>query len=817
MVDGDWSVDRATGNIRYIGGDHDNSPTYATVIQFHRWLQDKADDASSVGNDEIDITDLDPSARSTDNIINLLASYNIDKNASEHLYDGSIIQGTGGTERIFDGIVNFGTIGISIQIQQNGAVIADDFWNSNSGLNPDSTQGISHRFMVEVKTGGADIDGRRLLGTTRVFGKTFSEFPINGTSRGNNVLALSNADDLNNATAAATIEGYTAISNTNEGYIGIDANENGVNEFYYSAFDLDLPTRVINDFHERAKWFTQEAWIPTGWDSAASGADFLIGNGSFLGQAQAFNVGNNSLSLTKAAFRMKKTLLPVGNMVAKIYASTGTFGTSAAPTGSALATSDTFDSSTLDATYRDIFFDFTGTNLLELTASTEYVLAIEFTNTGTGSVSIQGQATSIHEGNQSDSTNLTAWTASATDDLYMNIYATSQMYELPGDFFRGITHQVPISGTNSGTFQAVEELSWGTGATAGKGQMVAIDNTSAASTAKVWMQLSSGVVPGTGVLLTGAQSAATCTTSGAVTERTIVSPFHGQSTGSAIIGSYGLGIEQPTTNLTTNDTLTDLDAATITPPNNVTFTVSGLVAGEDRVLVAPWDGSAVDAENNPAVDKAQLSLSTTLNTATETSIVLTTAIPSDTPATGDIRVGLDTAKYVEQPYSSYVTGGTTFTVPSSSYLAASNLDATAGNNVWISYLDKLATKYTLTTALSGAETAVVVSPAIGGTVAASGTLTIASDAGGTTDIAYSSQTGNTFTISGSIAASAIGNAVYTDTVETTTESFTGVFNAQRDFVVIVRDGGATPIKQFISSAKLSSTGGSITAIRTTDA
>ena len=48
----DWEVTRSTGDIRYIGGDHDGSggtPSYATVIEFHRWLQDLADDAVASG------------------------------------------------------------------------------------------------------------------------------------------------------------------------------------------------------------------------------------------------------------------------------------------------------------------------------------------------------------------------------------------------------------------------------------------------------------------------------------------------------------------------------------------------------------------------------------------------------------------------------------------------------------------------------------------------------------------------------------------------------------------------------------------------
>ena len=68
-----WSIDRATGNIRYIGDDHTGAaPSYATVIEFHRWLQDLADDPEFTGNDELDIIDNTPSDRATDNLITLI-------------------------------------------------------------------------------------------------------------------------------------------------------------------------------------------------------------------------------------------------------------------------------------------------------------------------------------------------------------------------------------------------------------------------------------------------------------------------------------------------------------------------------------------------------------------------------------------------------------------------------------------------------------------------------------------------------------------------------------------------------------------------
>jgi hypothetical protein len=571
IVATDWTISRSSGNIRYTGADHDGSPSYATVIEFHRWLQDLADDAvsSPASGDELDITDEDPSARSTDNIITLLGNYNIDDTAAEHLYDGSIIQNGG--DDIYDGIVNFGNTDVQIQIIQNGSVLADDWWNfAGGGLNASSAQGISHRFMVKTRTGGADIDGRRLIGTTRQFSKTYSEFSINGTARGNNVLALSNADDLNNTTTGSTVSGWT-ITNTTEGYIGLDVDNNSTDEYYYSQWDVNTPTNSINDFYEYAKWVSRDG------------------------------------------------------------------------------SSDT-------------------------------------------------------------------------------------LYGLSGELFRGITHQIPLS-ARTGTFAAFEYVTW----TGGAGQMLAIDSPTAGTA--MWIQLLTGTTASQGLTITAPGSSATADVGGSLTTRTLSSPFIGQSTGSAIIGAYGLGIE--TNDLTNSDTLFDLTNTSITPPNNVSFTVGGLIATEDRVLVAPWDGVSTDAEGNPAIDQDQLSLSGSLTTDNVILVSVSTNIPSDTPSSGTIRV-VDDAGYDRRlEYSSY-TGADFAITTTDGQEDFATTGATTGNDVYITYLDVLA-----------------------------------SNTGGT-------------------------------------ETFTGVYSSDRDLVVIVRDGGGTPIKQFITSGTFSSSNTTITAIRTSD-
>lgn len=494
----DFSI-AANGDIRYTGAAHGASGAgYYTVIEFHRWLSDLADDASAAGDDLLDITDATPSERSTDNIITLYAPYNITATEAEHLYDGSIIQDGG--DEIWDGIVNFGPEGIHIEVMQDGDLIATDFWNTipfgetEKGLNRDAAAGISHRFMLLVRTGGADIDGRRLLGINREFGFTYGEFPINGTSRGNNVFALTHSTDLNNQTAEGTVSGWTTITNT-EGYRSIDVNNDGTPENYYSEWNRDSYT--INQFYERMKWLTRR--------------------------------------------------------------------------GSA-----------------------------------------------------------------------------------------STLYGLSGEIFRGITHE--LTGTQSaGTFVQPEALSW----TGGTGQLLAVNSTSAAT--KIWMQILTGTAPTSGTV-TG-NGGATFSVSG-LTDRPVSKPFAGASTGSAIIGAYGLGIEYA--DLAATDTLFDLTNTQRVPPNNVTFTVFGLVSGEDRVLVGP--------ESAGGIEEDQLSASGAYSGG-EATFTVQEAIPGDTPPVGTIRIwNGDTFSRVT--YTGW--SGSAFT-------GCTGVPACAnGANAFVSYIDILA-------------------------------------------------------------------------------------------------------------------------------
>ena len=263
FVAADWTVTRSTKVIDYIGDAHAGAaPTYATGIEFHRQIQDWADDPVDGGDDEIAIIDETPTDRAgADTNIVMLNGYTVTATGLEHLYDCSITQ-TAGAD-IYDGIQCFGN-STSIQLIQDGARLTNDFWNEPKMIAAvsDAASSTSHRFLVQTRSAGTDIDGRRILGTQRVLGTTYTEFFIGGgTNRGNNTLALTANPDGNNQTIAGTIAGWTSIVNDNEGYTDIDADGSGNPQYFYSNWELG--TQSINDLYERGKWIQREGSTET--------------------------------------------------------------------------------------------------------------------------------------------------------------------------------------------------------------------------------------------------------------------------------------------------------------------------------------------------------------------------------------------------------------------------------------------------------------------------------------------------------------------------------------------------------------------------
>jgi hypothetical protein len=517
-----WEV-RSDKKIRYVGGAHGAaSANYVTVLELHRFLQDRADDGTMSGDDFIDITVANPTDKKFDTIIQLLNGFELDDAyttpASEFIYGGTIIQGSGGTEAIYDGISIIANRGVVVNVIQNNVVLTNKFWNNtpngetSNGINPDEANGIAMQFMVKVKNAGAFIDNGSLIFTTREWGKTFSEFRIPSTGRGKNSVPLTFSDDLNNQTVIGTIAAIADITNVTAGFNLIDVDNNTVNEQYYSEWNRGANS--INTFYERMKWLTRNGY-------------------------------------------------------------------------------------------------------------------------------------------------------------------TTNLYGIPGELFRGITHSVTYTGQAGGNFtEGGAALTWGSGATAGTGQILADNDGGTAGT--MYIQLLTGVAP-TGTITQGGVTA----TVGVTATKAVSTPMCGQSTGSSLVGAYGFALEY--VDLAVNDKITALDGVTRQPPNNVTFTVSGVQSGW-RVLVGPENGSG-------GLLESQLSNTGLLNGAAVTAVVVDEAIPANTPASGTLRIKRADGRFTSHPYSAVDTGTKTFTITSHNF---SSNNASAGADIYIAYIDAAASGTSIT-------------------------------------------------------------------------------------------------------------------------
>lgn len=318
--------------------------------------------------------------------------------------------------------------------------------------------------------------------------------------------------------------------------------------------------------------------------------------------------------------------------------------------------------------------------------------------------------------------------AGATGTVVMQREAATPTWVDPGNLsLLGGTGSIDINGA------VTAPVSSSTG-----GSGIVLADADAGATGTLWLQLVSGSIAGNNdpIWVRGGTAGSYALVNLTATARTVSPEFFGAHTGSSVIGAFGIGIT-PADGVAA-DLFTTLTGGNVNPPNNQVFTVFGLISGEDRVLVANNNASAPDF--------AQFTTDLTYNTSGITSIQVSPAIPSDTPAstaasgnTCYIRIQLDTGVYRQLAFTSWT--GDTFSIASTDF--TDPLDATAGNNLFIGYIDKLATG--------------------------------------------------------------------------TSEAVTMKYSSDRTMFVRVRDGGATPIKTFESTASFGSGGGSATAVRTSDA
>ncbi|MFH2012587.1 MAG: hypothetical protein ABIJ37_07815, partial [Pseudomonadota bacterium] len=159
------------------------------------------------------------------------------------------------------------------------------------------------------------------------------------------------------------------------------------------------------------------------------GAVFLTLCGSPVrSQAGGETFLGKGVALDSCEFYINKYGLPTGNVVAKLYAHTGVFGTSGIATGTPLATSNTLDISTLTTSPQMKTFTFGSpyTPLLDV----PYVIAIEYTGGDTSnylSVGLADSGGGAHEGNYcffKDS----EWNSSIIQSVIFSLSCTAGSY-----------------------------------------------------------------------------------------------------------------------------------------------------------------------------------------------------------------------------------------------------------------------------------------------------------------------------------------------------------------------------------------------------
>jgi hypothetical protein len=167
--------------------------------------------------------------------------------------------------------------------------------------------------------------------------------------------------------------------------------------------------------------------------SSITGGAALIDNYSETNYDTQISVGSNQRvgqSITGTGKKIGSVIFFVksdaatGDVFARVYAHSGTFGTSSVGTGTALASSDAVPASSLNTSFSRVVFNFSSANQILLETGTYYVIAFE-RGTSTAVPDVQGDGSSpTHAGNYC-LYNGSTWSASATIDVCFYLYSTS--------------------------------------------------------------------------------------------------------------------------------------------------------------------------------------------------------------------------------------------------------------------------------------------------------------------------------------------------------------------------------------------------------
>ena len=146
----------------------------------------------------------------------------------------------------------------------------------------------------------------------------------------------------------------------------------------------------------------------------------------YISTGQSFT--GTATKITSCKFWAKKLNYPSGNCYAKLYAHTGTYGSTGVPTGSALATSTAIDGADFPSDYELVTLSFPDGQNYEMTAGTYYCIILEYTGTqGSNGIRIGADNTTpSHSGNKVSYNDTTStWGYSSSQDIIFYVYGAT--------------------------------------------------------------------------------------------------------------------------------------------------------------------------------------------------------------------------------------------------------------------------------------------------------------------------------------------------------------------------------------------------------
>jgi len=301
-IETDFSVDLDSGDIRHVSG-----TTVYNVLDLHLYLQDLADDATGIDNDNPSVLAgkrdaTKPTVLTLPNDGPLATEFNIDDDASQYINFGSVEQ-KGGDE-LYSGFKTIGGIvsASPIYVVQNNSKLSK-FWSDGH-----------IQILIKAKTGGSLIDNGDVTAYSRKYGQTYSTFDVNLAAGSETAAAIATSIDSAitlSLAAAQTVFGNITITpgavskdlgngNGAKPYKGvINVNGEALSDVYQALMYAtnETSTETINGvpgwrYRKLDAAYTENAAYPFG---SFAGGKWFVAQGWWIegygaGDAQAFEL-----------------------------------------------------------------------------------------------------------------------------------------------------------------------------------------------------------------------------------------------------------------------------------------------------------------------------------------------------------------------------------------------------------------------------------------------------------------------------------------------------------------------------------------------